>query len=412
MAGAVLPAMAPVVSSLYPRSAEPVPAVRQIAVLRANAVGDFVVGLPALEALRRAYPSARIMLLGRRWHVEFLCDRPGPVDEAVELPQVPGVTTDPDAPADEAEIEAFVQRMRARRFDLALQLHGGGRYSNPFLLRLGASMTVGMRSPDAAPLDRSLPYVDDHHPVVLQLLECVALAGAVAGSLEARLRLRPCDVAEAHAVLPLSPPCTSAPPRSERDLREGKQRPGGGSATPAQPLVVLQPGASHVHKRWHPERFAAVGDAFADRGAQVAVNGGPDEARLTQQVCRAMRAPAIDLAGRLSVGGLAALLARARLLVSNDTGPAHLARAVGTPTVTVFWVGNARSFGPLSTRWHRIATSWRMNCPLCGANAMTEGCGHEVSLVDDVPVEAVLALSEDLYQAEVQRPFPLLQAAQ
>jgi ADP-heptose:LPS heptosyltransferase len=138
------------------------------------------------------------------------------------------------------------------------------------------------------------------------------------------------------------------------------------------------------------------------------VNGSADEVALTAAVCRAMRAAALDLAGRLSVGGLAALLARARLLVSNDTGPAHLARAVGTPTVTIFWVANARSFGPLATLGHRVATSWRMNCPQCGANAITEGCAHEVSLVDDVSVETVLALAGDLYERE---PEPRCQAA-
>ena len=113
-----------------------------------------------------------------------------------------------------------------------------------------------------------------------------------------------------------------------------------------------------------------------------------------------MRHPAIDLAGRLSVGGLAGLLARTRLLVSNDTGPVHLARALGTPTVSIFWVGNVRSFGPLSTCNERVATSWRMECPLCGRNAMTEGCPHEVSLVDDVPVEMVLDLADSLWDDE------------
>jgi ADP-heptose:LPS heptosyltransferase len=349
--------------------------VRRIAVLRASAVGDYMVALPALHALRRAYPDAHIALMGRRWHVDFLRGRPGPVDEAVEVPPVPGLNLPADAAADGAAAQRFIGHWREQGLDLALQLHGGGRYSNPFLRALRARVSAGMRSPDAEPLDVNLPYHDDHHPAALQLLECVSLVGAGSARLEEPLALRPEDLREADALLP----------------PEGR------------PLVVLQPGASHPHKRWSPARFAAVGDAFAARGACVAVNGSADEAQLTAAVCGAMRAPALDLAGRLSVGGLAALLARAHLLVSNDTGPAHLARAVGTPTVTVFWVANARSFGPLATRWHRIATSWRMNCPLCGANAMTEGCAHEVSLVDDVPVEMVLALAEDLYERAPER---------
>jgi ADP-heptose:LPS heptosyltransferase len=100
------------------------------------------------------------------------------------------------------------------------------------------------------------------------------------------------------------------------------------------------------------------------------------------------------------VGGLAVLPARAWLLLSNDTGPAHLARAVGMATVTVFWGGNLRSFGPLTTHWHRVATSWRMNCPVCNANAMTEGRAHEVSLVDDVSPKVVLDLAEEFFARE------------
>jgi ADP-heptose:LPS heptosyltransferase len=360
--------------TIYPPLGEPVPGVRRIAVLRANALGDFIVGLPALTALRHAYPQARIVLLGKPWHAQFLCCRPGPVDEVVALPALPGITTEPGGACDEAGIAALVERLRAMRFDLALQLHGGGRYSNPFLRRLGAQVTAGLCTSDALPLDRNLAYVDDHHPAALQLLECVALVGATAAPLEPRLALRPADEEEAEALMPRSP----------------------------RPLVVLQPGASHPQKRWSPERFAAVGDAFAARGAQVVVNGGPDESALTARVVRAMCAPCHDLAGRLSVGGLAALLARSALLVSNDTGPVHLARALGTPTVAIYWVANARSFGPLSTRTQRVATSWRMNCPLCGRNAISEGCEHAVSLVDDVSVDAVLDLAEPLWQARPQ----------
>jgi ADP-heptose:LPS heptosyltransferase len=110
--------------------------VRRIAVLRPNAVGDFVFALPALAALRAAYPQAGIVLLGRRWHREFLQGRPGPWDEVIELPVLRGVGAPPDAAEDEAEAQSFLQRLRERRFDLAIQLYGGGRHSNPFVRRL------------------------------------------------------------------------------------------------------------------------------------------------------------------------------------------------------------------------------------------------------------------------------------
>ena len=102
--------------------------VRRIAVLRPNAVGDFVFALPCLHALKAAYPDAHIDYLGLRWHAEFLAQRPGPVDEVHIVPPCPGIGLPPDEPHDAEAVEAFVSEMRAMRFDLALQVYGGGRY--------------------------------------------------------------------------------------------------------------------------------------------------------------------------------------------------------------------------------------------------------------------------------------------
>src|SRR6185312_15926464 len=102
--------------------------VERIAVLRPSALGDFVFALPALAALRAAWPRAHISYLGRRWHREFLAGRPGAIDEVIEMPAVPGVGSPVeavgDAEADAAALERFVEQMRERRFDLAFQLYG------------------------------------------------------------------------------------------------------------------------------------------------------------------------------------------------------------------------------------------------------------------------------------------------
>src|SRR5438046_626796 len=103
--------------------------VERIAVLRPNAVGDYMFALPALAALRAAYPQAHITLLGKRWHREFFAGRPSAIDEVIEMPAVPGVGAALDQSHDQARVEDFVQAMHARRFDLVFQLYGGGRYS-------------------------------------------------------------------------------------------------------------------------------------------------------------------------------------------------------------------------------------------------------------------------------------------
>src|SRR4051812_25373226 len=103
--------------------------VRKIAVLRAIALGDFIVALPALEALRAAYPDAEISLLARPWTQDFLATRDSPIDRVIVIPPSEGVRIEPDMHEDPQELDAFFARMRAEKFDLAIQLHGAGNYS-------------------------------------------------------------------------------------------------------------------------------------------------------------------------------------------------------------------------------------------------------------------------------------------
>lgn len=129
-------------------------------------------------------------------------------------------------------------------------------------------------------------------------------------------------------------------------------------------------------------------------GCQVVACGAAQDRALTAQL--AAVAPARDLGGRLSLGGLAGLLARCRLLVGNDSGPRHLAEAVGAATVGVYWCGNLVNAGPLTRARHRVLASWRLDCPRCGANCMGDGCGHRDSLVAGISAEDVLAEALDL----------------
>ncbi len=188
--------LGPHVSSTGAASARLVPGVRRIAVLRANGIGDLMFVLPALGALEAAYPEAEITLLGAPWHADFLERRPGPVRRVVPVPPSQGVWLPPGSHESGDELERFFAHMTQERFDLALQLHGGGRHSNPFTLRLGARVTAGLCTPDAERLDRWVSYVY-YHPEILRYLEVVALVGAGPVSLEPRLAVTDDDLAEA-----------------------------------------------------------------------------------------------------------------------------------------------------------------------------------------------------------------------
>ena len=347
--------------------------VRKIAVVRANGIGDYCFAVPALAALRAAYPQAEIVLLGKQWHYEFLRDRPGPIDRVVVIPPYGGVSAEPGAPEDREALARFFDAMRAERFDLALQLHGGGRYSNPFTRKLGARATAGLRTSDADPLDRNVPYVY-FQPEILRYLEVVSLIGAAPTGIEPAVDVTARDIAEVEAL----------------------------GLPPGAPLAVLHPGATDPRRRWPAEHFAAIGGALARAGAHVAVIGSGEERALAADVTARIAPPAIDLCGRLTLGGLAALLARSRVVVSNDSGPLHLAAAVGAATVGIFWCGNMINGGLPTRARHRPAISWRLNCTICDRNTLFDACAHRASFID-VPVDDVCAAALELYRESCNR---------
>jgi len=345
------------------------PTVERIAVLRANRLGDLVLALPALAALRSAYPAAEITLLGAGWHPQLLDGRPGPWDRVVVVPGCPGVRDTDTGEHDPEAVQRFLAAQRLRRYDLAVQLHGGGAHSNPFVRALDPALSVGARARGAPALDRDVPYVVTQHEV-LRLLEVVALVGARTADLEPVLAVTARDRAAAAAVLPVDGP----------------------------PVVGLHLGASDPRRRWPVQRFAAVADDLAARGARVVVVGsGPDDARAARALHAAVRTPVVDLVDRLSLPALTGVLAGCSLVVANDSGPRHLAAAVGAPTVGVFLAPNALSAGPLTARRSRTAVSYRTRCPVCEQDQRQARCPHDASLVADVEVDEVVQLSRELY---------------
>jgi len=335
--------------------------VSRIAVLRGGGLGDLIFAIPAMAALKAAYPAASITLLGTPIHKALLEAVKSPVDDVVVLPFAEGVRPGEE---DVAALDVFFTDMRVRNFDLAVQLHGGGRYSNPFLLRLGARHTVGTRTADAASLERTMPYLYYQHEP-LRALEVAGFAGAFPVNLEARL----------------APADTAAP--------------GAADGAGAQPLVVVHPGATDPRRRWPAEKFAELASACAADGSHVAIIGDGSEQELAERVAAlAASADVRSLAGALDMGGLVRLLARADVVVANDSGPRHLAQALGVPTVGIFWAGNVINAGALGRSLHRLHASWVTVCPTCGIDVTQVGwtaprCVHDDSVVAGIDVQDV-----------------------
>jgi ADP-heptose:LPS heptosyltransferase len=363
---------------------EPFDDIRRIAVLRGGGLGDLMFAEPAIRALAHAYPRARITLLCFPAQAALLRGRPSPVHRVEVLPVYPGVRPGTEDPAAAA---AWLQRMRDQRFDLAVQVHGGGRFSNPFLLKLGARHTVGLATRDATPLERTMSYVY-YQNEVFRALEVVGLAGARPVALEAALEVTPDDRARARLLLP-----------------EGDG-----------PLLVIHPGATDLRRRWPADRFAEVAARAVDAGMRVAVVADVSERDLADGlVARARQALAPMVAGRLTslaaradLGQLLGVFAHAHVVLGNDSGPRHLAQATGAATVGIFWIGNLINAGPLTRERQRALLSWTNRCPVCGVDVTQSGaerCEHDVSFVTDVTVQDVAEAVETLTARS--RPLPV-----
>jgi lipopolysaccharide heptosyltransferase II len=278
-------------------------AAQRILVRGPNWAGDLVMSTPAFRAIRAAHPRAEITLQLRPGLAPLVAGAPW-FDSVVP---VASYRRGPGALVREG------WALRSRAFDLGLCLPDS--FSSALLMRWAGVRTIvgyggGARR---ALLHRAVeppsgPVARERHALGLALA-----AGSPPRGTQLELFTTEREEEGARRLL------------SDHGIDEGA------------PLVALAPGASYgPSKVWPPESFAAVGDALAGLGAQVALVGAPSEAPLAEQVRRAMRQRVTDLTEALDLGLLKAVLRRARLLVCNDAGARHVAVAFGVPCVVLF----------------------------------------------------------------------------
>lgn len=321
--------------------------IERIAVFRALMLGDMLCAVPALRALRGAFPNARITWLGLEPTRPMLARLPHLVDDFLALPGFPGL---PEVPCERDALPAFFAAAKRRRFDLALQMHGSGAIVNPLVAALGARHTAGFF--DAiAPLpraDRALyaPWPERGHEIA-RLLALIDHLGLERAGVELEFPLDPADRA-ARVALDL--------PRDSR------------------PYVCLHAGAQLASRRWPVDRFAAVADALAAQGRTVVLTGAASEAALVRALEDAMTRPAVNVAGRTTLGALGALLEGAEALVCNDTGVSHIAAALGCPSVVVSCGADVARWAPIDRDRHCVL--WQtMPCRPCAHASCPVGHG-------------------------------------
>jgi ADP-heptose:LPS heptosyltransferase len=267
-----------------------------VLVLRALGVGDLLTAVPALRGLRRAYPEHRLALAA-----------PAPLAELAEL----------TGAVDRLLPTAGLASLPAPSPEVAVNLHGRGPQSIGILRELEPGMLLTHAHPEHPDVPGPT-WRDDLHEVD-RWCRLLAAAGI------------PVDPADLDLARPAQP-------------------------SPVPGAIVVHPGSGFAARQWPARRYAAVARELARTGRPVVVTGDAGQQRLAHQVANGAGLPSgAVLAGRTSLGQLAALVAEASLVVCGDTGVAHLATAFGTPSVVLFGPVAPRHWGPPPSRRQHVA---------------------------------------------------------
>jgi len=346
------------VSAADPMALQP----RRVLIIRQSALGDVTNTLPLLQLLRDRYPAAHIDYLTAPLTAPLLAGDPC-VDGVVvhRRSRLPG------------SLLPTLWAIRRARYDLVIDLQSS-RHSRWLAWASGASVRLGGRS---GPYYTHPVHRDTSARQVCGLLaELLAPIGLAAHPLRARF--------------PDPPRFLDAGARVLRrfDLS-------------GRPYVVLNSGHSPRWdtKRWPLSRWAALARHLSQAGYAAVLSGAASDRPLTQAIAEA--APVVSLAGQTDLWELAGLMARARAVVSTDSGPMHVAAMVETPVVALFGPTNpvpSAPFGPHHRiLHHRLACSYcfKKRCPL----------GHHACL-DHMSVDEVWSALGELLAAPAVRPQP------
>jgi ADP-heptose:LPS heptosyltransferase len=283
--------------------------VREVLVLRLDRIGDVFMTLPALADLRAALPQARIRLAVGQWSADAA--RTAPVDEVLVW-NAPWVGRPSEGADTLRGLHAKASALGRDRIDLAIDLQGDVRASL-LLWASGARYRVGYANTGGGYLLTHVVPLDETVSWVEQNRRAVTLATGAAGARERPDVLTPDERDFARRLF-------------ENLALEGRR-----------PIVAIHPSGGRLVKQWDVARWAEVAARLqTERGATVLVTGSASDRELAAGLLKALPHRGHDLTGRLSLRETLAVLERLDLFLSPDTGPMHMACAVGAPAVAVF----------------------------------------------------------------------------
>ncbi len=316
--------------------------VRRILLVKPSSLGDVIHAIPTAAALRRRFPAAHLAWLVEEESAGIVRGVPG-VDEVIVSGRrrwLGALRAGRGVAGAAGQFWALARRLRAARYDLVVDLQGLLK-SAVFVAATGARVRLGLSSGREGSRLACTHLVNAplaEHAVERYLRAAWAL-GAPDAPREFRIAIPPEAAREADQIL------------EDADAR---------------PLAVLHPAARWPTKFWTPEAFAAVGDALADHlPGRVVITGGAGDAGAAEAVRARMRRPALNLAGRTPLLTLGAILRRAAVMVTVDSGPMHLGAALGTPLVALFGPTVPSRTGPYGAGPYRVLQAGDLPCVPC-----------------------------------------------
>lgn len=347
--------------------------IRRILVLRTDGLGDLVMSSPMFPALKRAFPNARVTVLVANWSRDLVPLVPG-VDDALFL-DAPWVTG--GGASAWAKLFEMIHKLRNEQFDLGIDPRGDFR-NNLLLYLAGIPRRAGFAITGGDYwLTDVIPAGPDRH-----------LRSFARAAVEYLAPDMPCDPFLPFIRLPESGKNAASAFLAGHSVVR----------SPSRPVVVIHPAARWSGRQWSIERYAEVADRLAvAHGAIIVLTGSASERSVTRAVMDKCKiAKTIDAAGAVSFEGFLGLLAAADLFIGVDSGPMHIADALGTPVVALVGPALARTVRP-SGRSSRVITHQEtFSCAPCSQTTCLHQ-GH--SCLDAVSVDETFAAASDCLHA-------------
>ncbi len=364
--------------------------VKRILVQKLDHIGDFITGLPAIQRLKLRFPDAEIHLLAPAASAALAALEPA-IANVIEFNFFHSVSQLGRREVDEEEWRALEARLKPYRFDIAVDLRKLGE-TREALKHSGARLTAGFDQRGAFPWldvalewEGDLPYLEKRAQVAE---DYIMLAEAVSLACEADRSVVANTPAEATLAALRALPALGG-------LRGGLFE---------RPIVVVQPGSGNVLRQWPAEHFGSLIDLIADAfDVNLALIGGPGEAAVAEAVLQHARATAQvwSLVGLTKIEDTPTLLRAARLFVGNNSGPHHIAAALGVPTVGVHsGVVSAREWGPLGPM--AAAVQREMSCGPCYL-AKPSQCPRGIACLQGLRPADVFRVCEQMLGAGLRR---------